>query len=152
MISLFYILHYRAERSGGGAPISSKPVPSSPDHTTTGAGGDEEGSGDDWKQIQKKVFTRWCNERLKVINVEVTQLPDDFINGVKLIDLVQVLSRKMVGRYSKKPRIHAQKMENVDLALSLLTKKENIKLVNIGKGTLIVVIHTYKWYIYHLKH
>ena len=87
----------------------------------------------DWKQIQRNVFTRWCNERLKVVSVEVKELPSDFLDGVKLITLVQVLSKKMVGRYNKKPRVHAQKMENVDLALKLLTKVEKIKIVNIGK-------------------
>lgn len=88
---------------------------------------------DSWKQIQRQVFTRWCNERLKVVSIEIKELPDDFCDGVKLINLVQVLSKKTVGRYSKKPRIHAQKMENVEMALSLLTKKEKIKIVNIGK-------------------
>lgn len=88
---------------------------------------------DSWKEIQKQVFTRWCNERLKVVNIEIVALPDDFCDGVKLINLVQVLSKKTVGRFSKKPRIHAQKMENVELALSLLTKKEKIKIVNIGE-------------------
>lgn len=87
----------------------------------------------DWKQIQRNVFTRWCNERLKVVSVEVKELPSDFVDGVKLITLVQVLSKKMVGRYNKKPRVHAQNMENVDLALKLLTKVEKIKIVNIGK-------------------
>jgi filamin len=91
----------------------------------------------EWKQIQKKVFTRWCNERLKVVNIEVTQLPEDFSDGIKVINLVQVLSKKMIGRYSKKPRMYAQKMENVDLALKFLTKVEKIKIVNIGSGDIV---------------
>ena len=86
----------------------------------------------EWKLIQKKVFTRWCNERLKVVELSLDDLVLDFSDGVRLIALVQALSRKMVGRYSKKPRVYAQKMENVQLALDLLTKVEKIKLINIG--------------------
>ena len=93
-------------------------------------------SGDDatWKQIQKNVFTRWCNERLKVVKTSVDDLAIDLTDGTKLVALVQVLSGKKVGRYSKKPRMHIQMMENVQLALDLLTKKEKIKIVNIGKN------------------
>lgn len=92
-------------------------------------------ASDDWKLIQKNVFTRWCNERLKVVQVTVEELQTDLSDGVRLILLVQVLSQKKVGRYNKKPRIHAQKMENVQLALDLLMKKEKIRLVNIGAFT-----------------
>ncbi len=99
--------------------------PTSPEAT-------DEGDAD-WKAIQKNVFTRWCNERLKVVKIPVEELPTDLQDGTKMVALVQVLSHKMVGRYNKKPRIFAQKMENVQLALDLLTKVEKIKIVNIGK-------------------
>ena len=116
--------------------MESTPEPTSPVSPTSFTDKMEPVDGQDdadWKQIQRNVFTRWCNERLKVVSVEIKELPSDFLDGVKLIALVQVLSKKMVGRYSKKPRVHAQKMENVDLALKLLTKVEKIKIVNIGK-------------------
>lgn len=67
------------------------------------------------------------------MEVTVVELETDLSDGVRLITLVQVLSQKKVGRYNKKPRIHAQKMENVQLALNLLTKEEKIRLVNIGE-------------------
>ncbi|XP_019850959.1 PREDICTED: filamin-A [Amphimedon queenslandica] len=120
-----------AERSG--------PIAISTDSPSRAIAKSPEGEpqDDSWKEIQKQVFTRWCNERLKVVNIEIVALPDDFCDGVKLINLVQVLSKKTVGRFSKKPRIHAQKMENVELALSLLTKKEKIKIVNIGSGDIV---------------
>ena len=113
------ILHraYRAEKR------DSTPGPSSPP---------ADGSAE-WIGIQKRVFTGWCNERLKVVKIAIDDLDTGLSNGVNLIALVQVLSRKMVGRYNKKPRVHAQKMENIDLALHLLTKVEKIKIVNIGK-------------------
>ena len=110
----------------------------------------EESPGDaDWKAIQKNVFTRWCNERLKVVKIPMTDLAIDLQDGTKMVALIQVLSHKMVGRYNKKPRIFAQKMENVQLALDLLTKVEKIKIVNIGtvkretKIIMYVYIHNY---------
>lgn len=89
----------------------------------------------EWKRIQKKTFTRWCNEHLKKLSNEylIEELAQDFSDGLRLILLLEVLSQKKVGRYSKKPRVHAQRMENIELALDFIMKKENIYLVNIGK-------------------
>ena len=86
----------------------------------------------EWKRIQKKTFTRWCNEHLKAQKMFVEDLSSDLSDGVRLIVLIEVLAHKMLGRYNKRPRVYAQKMENVQLALDFLTKKERIRLVNIG--------------------
>ena len=67
------------------------------------------------------------------MSLVVEELQTDLSDGVRLIALVQVLSQKKVGRYNKKPRVRAQKMENVQLALDLLTKVEKIRLVTIGE-------------------
>lgn len=106
----------------------------------------------EWKRIQKKTFTRWCNEHLKVQDMFLEDLTTDLSDGVRLIVLIEVLSHKKVGRYNKKPRVYAQKMENVQLALDFLMKKERIRLVNIGTwarshrassglGSLIITLH-----------
>ena len=88
----------------------------------------------EWKRIQKKTFTRWCNEHLKKVeNMFVDEITTDFGDGVRLIVLLEVLSQKKLGRYNKKPRITAQRMENAQQALDFLMKKEGIRLVNIGK-------------------
>ena len=87
----------------------------------------------EWKRIQKKTFTRWCNEHLKVQNLSMEDLTTDLSDGVRLIALLEVLSHKKLGRFNKKPRVYAQKMENVQLALDFLMKKERIRLVNIGE-------------------
>ena len=86
----------------------------------------------EWKQIQKKTFTRWCNQQLKAKLMKIESLNDDFSDGVKLIVLLELLSQKRLGKYNKKARIHAQKMENNQLALDFISKTERIKLVNIG--------------------
>ena len=86
-----------------------------------------------WKKIQEKTFTRWVNEQLKVQKVSVKSLTEDFKDGVLLIVLLEVLSQKSIGKYNKKPKIHVQKMENLQKALSFIGK-EGIRLVNIGKA------------------
>lgn len=62
----------------------------------------------------------------------VDDLTNDFSDGLKLIALLEVLSHQKFRKYNKKPRIHAQKIENVTVALSFL-REEKVKLVNIGK-------------------
>lgn len=124
-IQIIDTFNCRAEKRGSGGDIN---VPSSPPPV--------DGSSE-WVGIQKRVFTGWCNERLKVVKTTIDSLDTDLCDGVRLIALVQVLSRKMVGRYNKKPRVHAQKMENIELALQLLMKVEKIKIVNIGKLVIV---------------
>lgn len=124
-----FALYCRTELGLGNMSFSGA-GPTSPTSPTI----PESGEGNsDWKIIQKNVFTRWCNERLKVVKIPMDDLAIDLQDGTKFVALVQVLSHKQVGRYNKKPRIYAQKMENVQLALDLLTKVEKIKIVNIGK-------------------
>ena len=92
----------------------------------------------EWKRIQEKTFTRWCNEQLKDAGVILTDLSVDLCDGVNLIVLLEFLSQKKLGRYNKKPKIHAQRMENVEKSLNFITKDERIRLVNIGKDILTV--------------
>lgn len=87
----------------------------------------------EWKRIQKKTFTRWCNEQLRMLGMVVDDLTDDFGDGLKLIALLEVLSGKKFRKFNKKPRIHAQKVENLTMALAFL-RGEKVKLVNIGQG------------------
>lgn len=108
----------------------------------------------EWKKIQKKTFTRWCNEHLKKQSMAIDDLAMDFSDGIKLIVLLEVLSGKKLGRYSKKPRIHAQRMENVEMALDFIMKKERIRLVNIGKcnkkySRCLYQLYKAKYYDYH---
>ena len=101
----------------------------------------------EWKRIQKKTFSRWCNEHLKVQKLSMEDLTSDLSDGVRLIVLIEVLANKKVGRYNKKPRVYAQKMENVQLALDFLMKKERIRLVNIGE-----CLQQQHWYMHWYMH
>lgn len=104
-----------------------------PDHDPTSADAE-------WKKIQQRTFTRWCNEHLKVANIVIYDLETDLCDGIKLIVLLEVLAHKRVGKYNKKPNFKSQKMENVAIALKFI-ENENIKLVNIGKWKLYDFVH-----------
>ena len=91
---------------------------------------------DEWKKVQEKTFTRWCNEQLKVNNTSFDKLSEGFSDGIKLIMLLEILSQKKVGRYNKNTKIRAQKLENVQQSLDFL-KKEKVKLVNIRSPEIV---------------
>ncbi|KPP57341.1 filamin-C-like, partial [Scleropages formosus] len=85
-----------------------------------------------WKKIQQNTFTRWCNEHLKCISKNVTDLQKDFGDGLKLIALLEVLSQKKMHRkHNPRPNFRQMKLENVSVALEFLDR-EHIKLVSIG--------------------
>ena len=86
---------------------------------------------DDWKGIQKKTFTRWCNTYLKERMLKVDDLQTELSDGLKLIQLLEIISGKSLGRHNKKPKIPSHFMENLNICLKFL-RDEGIKLVNIG--------------------
>jgi len=88
-----------------------------------------------WKLIQKNCFTRWTNERLKVVNKHIGDLETDLSDGLRLIALIEVLSGKaFVQKYTRRPTLRPQKLENVTMALRFLERDEGIRLVNIGQS------------------
>ncbi|KRX66982.1 Filamin-A, partial [Trichinella sp. T9] len=90
-----------------------------------------------WKTIQQNTFTRWVNERLKMVDCSVNNLETDLTDGLLLIRLLEVLSKKKLPRYNKKPNFRSQRLENVSVALSFLETVERIKLVNIDSSDIV---------------
>lgn len=86
-----------------------------------------------WKKIQQNTFTRWANEHLKLVSGYIGDLERDLSDGLLLIALVEVLARKKLPKYNKKPSFRSQKLENVSLVLKFLQEDEGIKIVNIGE-------------------
>jgi len=86
-----------------------------------------------WKLIQKNTFTRWANEHLKLVNKNVSDLEEDFSDGLRFVSLVEVLSGKKFPKYNKRPNFRTQKLENVTMCLRFLEEDEGIKIVNIGR-------------------
>uniref|UniRef100_A0A915A7H3 Calponin-homology (CH) domain-containing protein n=1 Tax=Parascaris univalens TaxID=6257 RepID=A0A915A7H3_PARUN len=90
-----------------------------------------------WKIIQQNTFTRWVNQQLKSADVSITDLETDFEDGLKLIRLVEVLSGRSLGKYSKKVAFRSQKLENNALVLNFLENEEHIKIVNIDSSAIV---------------
>ena len=88
----------------------------------------------EWAEIQRKTFTRWCNQQLKPRNLHLENLDTGFKDGVNLVNLVEILAKPATPvRYNKRPRIKMQMVENIGIGLKMLTD-DGIKLVNIGNN------------------
>ncbi|XP_076762357.1 filamin-A-like isoform X2 [Xylocopa sonorina] len=89
-----------------------------------------------WKRIQQNTFTRWANERLKVMNVHIGDLECDLSDGLRLITLIEVLAQKKLPKHNQKPTFRSQKLENVSVALKFLDD-EGIRIVNIDSSDIV---------------
>eukprot|EP01113_Clastostelium_recurvatum_P015306 TRINITY_DN184_c0_g1_i2.p1 TRINITY_DN184_c0_g1~~TRINITY_DN184_c0_g1_i2.p1 ORF type:complete len:757 (-),score=257.76 TRINITY_DN184_c0_g1_i2:127-2397(-) len=89
-----------------------------------------------WVEIQKRTFTRWCNNHLVERMLKINTLETDLSTGVILLNLLEEISSKQIGVMNKNPKIVAQKLENCGLALRFL-KDEGIKLVAIGPEDIV---------------
>ena len=63
--------------------------------------------------------------------MKIEDLCGDFHDGIQFCNLLEIISGKKLPKWNTKPRIKAQKLENVSFGLQFL-KKEGIKLVAIG--------------------
>ena len=87
----------------------------------------------EWKEIQERTFTRWCNEQLKVKEEAIHDLKTDFCDGIKLIQLLKILTGKKVGKCNKRFLYKSRKLDNARVALDFIRNETNQKLANIGK-------------------
>ena len=92
-----------------------------------------------WQRIQVNTFTNWFNDRLRgnlrsdaKVTGKVENLSTDLQDGLLLIRLCECLAKpKKITRFSKKPVLKPQKMENLATVLKFLQNEGN-KFVNIG--------------------
>ncbi|XP_017885701.1 filamin-A isoform X4 [Ceratina calcarata] len=89
-----------------------------------------------WKRIQQNTFTRWANERLKSSNVHINDLECDLSDGLRLVNLIEVLAQKRLPRHNQRPVFRSQKLENVSVALKFL-EDEGIRIVNIDSSDIV---------------
>ncbi|XP_055868283.1 filamin-A-like isoform X2 [Biomphalaria glabrata] len=87
----------------------------------------------EWLQIQKTTFTNWVNEGLRPRGITVEDVRTDFADGVKLVALVESLTRHRVPGHVSVPSNGIQKLQNITIALDALTK-DGVKLVNIDSS------------------
>ena len=94
-----------------------------------------------WQKLQEETFLNWINSilkgPLKTGDLEVHDLSKDLRDGRVLITLLNNLCeaadrKDQVKVRNKNPRLPVQIRENLTSCFEFM-KKENIKLVNIGK-------------------
>ncbi|CAK5284052.1 unnamed protein product [Mycena citricolor] len=66
----------------------------------------------------------------------MSSLVRDLSDGVRLIQLMEIMGDVSLGKYNKTPRMRVQKAENVNKALEFITSR-GVKLTNIGPEDII---------------
>jgi len=84
-----------------------------------------------WADIQEQTFTRWVNDYLRQRGLKIKDISTDLSDGIILCNLVEILSKKKVGKWHRHPRVSAQKTENVTMAIEFVIAQK-VDLVNIG--------------------
>ena len=93
---------------------------------------------EDWKKMQVRTFTNWFNSILALggpANSQITSLQEDLQDGLKLVELLEILSMppKRFDRINRQINHEHQKLENLSIVFEYLKTEANIKTVNIGK-------------------
>jgi actinin alpha len=76
-----------------------------------------------WEQVQIKTFTKWCNNHLVKKHgseAAITNLPNDFETGIKLMQLLNALYGNALPKYNKAPKMRPHKLDNIELAFQML--------------------------------
>lgn len=90
-----------------------------------------------WVATQRKAFMRWTNTYLESQGIApLTNLTTELADGVKLIQLLEIIGGESLGRYYASPRLRVQKAENVNTALEFI-KHRGITVYNIGAEDII---------------
>ncbi|KAL0961007.1 hypothetical protein HGRIS_006000 [Hohenbuehelia grisea] len=89
------------------------------------------------RTVQERTFCKWLNTKLESNGYpSMTSLVKDLSDGVRLIQLMEIMGDTSLGRYNKTPRMRVQKAENVNKALEFITSR-GVKLTNIGPEDII---------------
>ena len=71
--------------------------------------------------------------------MKIEDLEVDLSDGIALINLLEILSSKSLGKYNAKPKLRVQKIENAQFALKFLAQ-EGVKLVGISAEGLYLLV------------
>ncbi|KAJ8468884.1 hypothetical protein ONZ51_g9361 [Trametes cubensis] len=89
------------------------------------------------RDVQERTFCKWLNTKLEANGYPpMTSLVKDLSDGVRLIQLMEIMGDTSLGRYNKTPKMRIQKAENVNKALEFITSR-GVKLTNIGPEDII---------------
>ncbi|KAN0027634.1 hypothetical protein ACTFIU_010605 [Dictyostelium citrinum] len=89
-----------------------------------------------WEITQKKTFTAWCNSHLRKVGSSIEQIDTDFTDGIKLAQLLEVISNDPVFKVNKTPKLRIHNIQNVGLCLKHI-ESHGVKLVGIGAEELV---------------
>jgi hypothetical protein len=78
----------------------------------------------DWEIVQEKAFTAWVNGVLKHVDEKVTDITQDFSDGIKLSHFLELLSGKKMPKRPEEAKSRIHKINNVFLALQFLDQME----------------------------
>jgi len=81
-----------------------------------------------WVETQKKAFKNWANFYLRERGLEIKDLENDLKDGILLINLVELLTGRPVGRYNKNPKLKVQKINNINAALMALRRSKDCEI------------------------
>ena len=85
-----------------------------------------------WEPMQIKRFSRWANNILSERNLQCTDITKDLRDGVKLINLVELVThKKNTKKWNPNPVNNFQMRENCNLALNILTNECKLRITNI---------------------
>ncbi|KAE8222967.1 hypothetical protein CF319_g3917 [Tilletia indica] len=91
----------------------------------------------EWEEIQAKTFTKWLNTKLESRRIApMASLATDLSDGVKLLQLMEIMGDISLGKYYKSPRMRVQMAENVNKALEFI-KSRGVVLTNVGAEDII---------------
>eukprot|EP01088_Endostelium_zonatum_P016295 TRINITY_DN434_c0_g1_i1.p1 TRINITY_DN434_c0_g1~~TRINITY_DN434_c0_g1_i1.p1 ORF type:complete len:1505 (-),score=539.00 TRINITY_DN434_c0_g1_i1:68-4582(-) len=90
----------------------------------------------DWVEVQRKTFTRWCNQHLRPTGRTLQDLEGDLHTGTNLIYLLEELSGTSLGKFYVKPRSRFEELLNVTSGINFI-KSKNIPLVAIGPEDIV---------------
>jgi len=75
---------------------------------------------------QEKIFTDWVNFILKKRGLRISSVLKDLEDGLILIQLAELLTGKKVPAYERNPRMMAQQLSNITIALKFF-EEHNVK-------------------------
>ena len=101
-----------------------------------------------WEKIQVKAFTGWCNTYLKRRNLQLNDITTDFADGVRLINLLEIIGDTTLSGYEKNPKLPIHKHQNVSIAIQFIIS-QGIKLIGIDpEGCIISSTIVYSFSVY----
>jgi len=93
---------------------------------------------DQYSATQIKVFSRWANKFVKERNLTVEDVTKDFKDGVKLINLLEIVGKEpMKAKWNKNPKNDYSKLENITTAIKYITDVKKVRLVGIGSENIL---------------